>query len=486
MRLYSFLLSFLLIVSGLPSQAQRVMYSDYNPFDLRNGSVAVIGKINGSLFTFRSSGKEYFLDTYNDSMDHIATIVLDFFPDKTSNIRFISYTDRMLVLYQQQSGTRITQYAAMLDSRGILIKNPLKVDEKRSGFFGSSDNEFFSSAVSEDKRNLVIYRADTKGKSLNFDGYWLDVDKMKIIKRAKLKYKAGNTLDCGQALLNNNGDFFLPAYTIIGSRSYTDEYAMLTIKHDESVFRVTELAFEDHYMEYPFQKINNQNGNIYVASFYSTEKNGNNEGVAAATFNMNTLTFDDKAAIPFEDEMRGDTKGKRRERAFNLFRINQLIIKNDGGFLVAAEEYYMTTQSAYMPGVGFYSYYFSPVMAQTVREYHYNDILVLSYNAAKKEEWHTFVRKEQYSQEDGGMFSSYTLLNTGGALGFLFNDFNSRRSRIELSSVAADGSVNTGFMDSGSDTDPDWVPREGKQVDSREIVIPCLRKKQICFAKIVL
>lgn len=477
---------FLLLASVRPSFGQRVLYSDFSDFDLRTGTVAVIGKLNGTLFSFRSSGEEYYLETYNDSMDHIATILLDFFPEKTSNIRFINYGDRMLVLYQQQSGTRITQFAAMLDSKGILQKNPVKVDENRAGFFGSRESEFFLSAVSENKEHLIIYRADTKGKNLKFNACWLDVGKMKVTKRVSLKYKGGNTINCGQALLSNQGDFFLPAYTVIGSRSYSDEYTMLTIKSNENLFRFTPLNFNGHFLEYPFQKINNQNGNIYVASFYSDEKNGNNEGVAAATFDMNTLSFNDKATIPFEDQMRGDTKGKRRERAFNQFRINQLIIKNDGGFLVAAEEFYVTTQSSYMPGMGFYSYYYSPVMSQTIREYHYNDILVLSYDASKKEQWHTFLRKEQYSQEDDGMFSSYTLLNTGGGLGFLFNDFDARRSRIQLTSVNSEGVVQTGFMDSGSSDDPDWLPREGRQVDGREIVIPCLRKKQICFAKIVL
>lgn len=481
-----FLVLFFLFAGSSMSFAQRVLYSDFSDFDLRNSTVAVIGKLNGTLFTFRSLGKDHFLETYNDSMDHIATIVLDFFPDKVSNIRFINYSDRMLVLYQQQSGTRITQYAAMLDSKGILQKNPLKIDENRAGFFGSSESEFFLSAVSENKEHLVIYRADTKGKHLQFDACWLDVGKMRVSKRVSLKYKGGNVLDCGQALLSNQGDFFLPVYTIIGSRSYSDEYTMLTIKSGENVFRFTPLNLEGHFLEYPFQKINNQNGSIYLASFYSDEKNGNNEGVAAATFDLQSLAFTDRALIPFEDQMRGDTKGKRRERAFNQFRINQLIIKNDGGFLVAAEEYYVTTQSTYMPGLGFYSYYYSPVMSQTIREYHYNDILVLSYDAAKKEQWHTFLRKEQYSQEDDGIFSSYALLNTGGGLGFLFNDFDARRSRIQLNSVNADGTVQVGFMDSGASDDPDWLPREGRQVDTREVVIPCLRRKQICFAKIVL
>ena len=79
------------------------------------------------------------------------------------------------------------------------------------------------------------------------------------------------------------------------------------------------------------------------------------------------------------------------------------------------------------------------------------------------------------------------MMNSGGGLGFLFNDFNYQRSRIQLSSVNAEGKVSSGYyLDAGGSKEPDWLPRLGKQIDSREIIVPCLFKKQLCFAKIVL
>ena len=100
-------------------------------------------------------------------------------------------------------------------------------------------------------------------------------------------------------------------------------------------------------------------------------------------------------------------------------------------------------------------------------------------------EWQTFVRKNQYSQEDGGLFSSFAFMNTGGTLGFLFNDYNTNRSKIQLASVDGSGKLNMRSLAAGTADDPDWLPRSGKQIAAREVVIPCLRKRQICFAKIV-
>jgi hypothetical protein len=468
-------------------QAQKVVYTDYAPYDVRTSNLSIVGKVNGVLYTFRSYGKEYFLDAYNDEMGKTATIVLDFFPEKIYNVRFIPFEDKMLVLYQSQEGTRIIQYAAMLNDKGMLQKTPLKIDEKRTSFFGvAGDKEFFSSAVSENRNHIMVYSAHHKNRTLEFSGYWLDATLMKVTKKVKLNYKANEIVASNDGIMSNTGQFFLPVFTLIGSRNFSDEYTILSVTKEEGVFRKSTLNIGENYLEYPFQKIDNTNGKIHFASFYSTKKNGNNEGVAAATFDINGLNFATPNFIPFDDDMRGESGAKRRERALNDFKINQLVIKNDGGFVVAAEETYITTQSNFMPAMGFYSFYYTPVMSQSIREYHYNDILLLSYNSNNQKEWHTFLRKEQYSQEDAGMFSSYSLMNTGGGLGFLFNDFDARRSRIQLSSVSSEGKVNIGYMDAGAADDPDWLPRLGKQVDSREIVVPCLRKKQLCFAKIVL
>ncbi|MCC6185824.1 MAG: hypothetical protein IT256_01585 [Chitinophagaceae bacterium] len=484
-RKFLVLLTLLLFANNV-TNAQRVLYSEYAPYDVDKSSMSIVGKVGGTLYTFRSLDNEYFLDAYDDAMNKTATVVLDFFPAKIYNVRFVAYPNKILVLYQRQEGTRITQYIAMLNEVGILQGRPLKVEEKRTSFFGTSNREVFSSAISENKEHLVVYSAKDKGKTIQFNGYWIDLVNLKVVKKLKLKHKAKDIINHSEALVDNEGHFYLPVYTSIGNRNFSDEYTLLHLSFAATTFNKIHLGLGTNFLEYPFQKIDNINNKIHFASFYSTKRNGNNEGVAAATFDINTKSFDAIHYLPFDDEMRGETKGKRRERALNEFRINQLIVKSDGGFVVAAEEIFTTTQSTFMPGIGFYSFYYSPMMNQVIREYHYNDIMLLSYDAQSKQEWHTFLRKEQYSQEDGGMFSSYSLLNTGGGLGFMFNDFNNRRSRIQLTSVSATGQQNVGYMDAGRGDDPDWLPRLGKQIDAREIVVPCLRKKQICFAKIVL
>jgi hypothetical protein len=163
-----------------------------------------------------------------------------------------------------------------------------------------------------------------------------------------------------------------------------------------------------------------------------------------------------------------------------------MILKKDGGFVLIAEDFSITTRTT-TPSWGgyYYSYYYSPFMSQSIREYNYNDLFVMSYDGNGVRDWSTFIRKNQYSQEDGGIFSSYGLINAGGSLGFLFNDFNTRVSKIQLATVSGDGKLDMRSLAEGTANDPDWLPRSAKQVGLKELVVPCLRRRQLCFAKIV-
>jgi hypothetical protein len=236
----------------------------------------------------------------------------------------------------------------------------------------------------------------------------------------------------------------------------------------------------------PFLKVDNAAGRVYISGFYSTKKNGHFDGILYGYYDEATATIQSRRTIAFDDRLREATGDRNRKRAFNAFDVRQLIVKNDGGFVMVSEENFITTRHGYTPGWGYYSFYYSPYLSPSVREYHYDDILALSYDADGNREWHAFVRKSQYSQEDGGIFSSYALVNTGSSLGFLFNDFNRARSNIQLATMDDRGGVSTQAFASEAPGTPDWLPRSAKQISAHELVVPCLRRRQLCFARIVL
>jgi len=222
-----------------------------------------------------------------------------------------------------------------------------------------------------------------------------------------------------------------------------------------------------------------------LAGFTQRKKTGSYDGVLYAYYDIASNTFMNKKFISFDSRFSGESVPRNKRHAFDDYVVRNIIVKNDGGFVMISESYFVSTHYSYAPGFGYYSAYYSPYMSANVREYHYNDIMVLSYNAEGVRDWEAVIPKTQYSQEDGGLFSSYALLNSGGSLAFLFNDFNSSHSRIQLAALDDMGKVEMHSFTADGNDYPDWIPRSAKQVASRTMIVPCLHKRQICFAKIV-
>lgn len=460
--------------------AQEVLYTPYEDFDIRLGNYSVVGKVGDRLYTFRSSTDGHYLDAYNTGMEKLATVVLDFFPKRIYETKFITYADRILILYQSIESNKVVQHAALLDDMGRLMRRPITLNTVKAGIFGPN-REYFSSAVSENKKHIVIYGVDDKGKKLSLNAAWID-DSMNVVSKTTAVFDADNSITYGAGMVNNNGTFFLSGYTPTGGKNFADQLWLLAINKGERKFTPKELPLNGKYAAGTLMEIDRTNSRIYISGFYSDKKNGNYEGILYTYYDMATQTFENRKDIPLSEEIRNATGERSKKRAFNDYLVREIIVKNDGGFVMTAEDYFVTNRSAYSSGFGYYSSYY-PAMGASIREYHYGDILAVSYNKDGQIEWYSFIRKDQYSQEDGGMFSSYALMNTGGMLGFMFNDFNTTRSRIQLASLDGDGKVNMEML--APARSDDWQPRAAKQIAAREIIVPCMHRRQICFAKVI-
>ena len=462
--------------------AQDVTYSPYEKFDFRTDEYGIVGMSGDYLYTYTNESGSAMLTAYDDSMEKKATVLLDFFPDKIYQVRFIAYPDKIIVLYQALESNKVVQYAALMDSKGRLKGKPIELGSIKTGIFGAT-RTYFSSDVSDNKKNILIYSANDRGSDLDFDGKWLD-DNLTIVKRSKTSFRADHSLQHGEVNLTNDGTVYLSAYTNVGALNYADQFWVLSLAPGATKFDAKELALEDNYAASGYLKIDNVNGQVYFGGFYTRKKNGSFEGLIYADLDIASGKFITQKFIPFDEELVRAAGVRHTNHAFDNYEVKQLIVKNDGGFVMISEMHYVTTRSNYTPGYGYYSIYNSPYMTTMVREYHFDDIMALSYNKDGARDWSSFIPKVQYSQEDGGVFSSYALLNSGGTIALLFNDFNIAHSQIQLATLDANGATDIHSFSAEGNDYPDWLPKAGKQVGARVLVVPCFHKHQICFARV--
>jgi hypothetical protein len=120
--------------------------------------------------------------------------------------------------------------------------------------------------------------------------------------------------------------------------------------------------------------------------------------------------------------------------------------------------------------------------SQAVR-YHADNITVLSFNPAGQLEWNSVIGKSQFDDESDDLVS-YQVLNTGGQLHFLFNQQERRNNLLSDYSMTPAGQLTRNPTLKNLDKGYEFMPKYGKQVSARQMIIPCLYRNFVCFAKI--
>ena len=115
--------------------------------------------------------------------------------------------------------------------------------------------------------------------------------------------------------------------------------------------------------------------------------------------------------------------------------------------------------------------------------YYYENIVVLDLDNTGNLVWSNVVHKSQFD-DDNDNFLSYGIMLTGGELHFLFNELERRNQLINDQTVSADGEITRNPPLRSLDRGYEFMPRYAKQVSSYQIIVPCMYRNYICFAKI--
>jgi len=482
------LLNLILIVSCFvvnKSNAQDIFYSREQKFTLQNADFNVVGWSGDRLYTYRASKEGYFLDGFNDSMRLLATVALDFFPRKIYETQFVASDNGIIVLYQAVQSNWIVQYAAKLDNRARMMQKPLALDSVKLGWMAET-RQYYSSIVSADKSKILIYRVSSRKKNrITLSTILFDKD-LNVLSNGNPYIDASNDLAIDQSILSNDGTLYIAAHPDNNYRKFYDDNWVFKLDANGQQFHVTRVPVGNEFASSLYLKVNDVTNDLYVAAFYASGKSENMEGVLYGILSPTDTAFSTFKMIPFDDELRNSSDERNKKKAFDDFDVRKIIVKNDGGFILVAENYIIATRSyGYGSGIGYYNYYNTGGYNNaTVTEYHYGDIMVLNYDKDGSLKWKNFIRKDQNSTDDNGLFSSFALLNSGASLVFLYNDYTTSKSTLSLAAIDLDGNLQMKRMNPGRMANADWLPRSAKQTDSRELMVPVLRKDNISFARV--
>ncbi len=482
--------------------AQRVIYPE-NTFGERVRDIRyfqIVGKINTHFLIFENEKAHHYLRVYNDSMELQENTDLSFIPQNLEYARFINYPDFARLIYVYEKGNTFYCMTAKINENAKLISKPrlLFSTPERVGI-----DVFMDIVPSEDKSKILIYKDQRQLDQIQFTN-WIYNDSMQLLHKAEnVTYYKKHEEFFNNFSVNNEGDWIFTREKRPDQQSYPGSNigsAQLCFQyHNEDTLRVNNLSIGGKLLDELVLKVDNENKHILVNSLYFS--NSNIEGLYTASWNEKDSNWATTKVSELGNTIRtlANDHG-RNAAALNNFYINHIILKKNGGFLVAAEEK-VETYTTGLPSLPSGSTYFflydtyqkigrqyltgSPTHLYTSASgIDYGNILLLDVDSSGNLEWGNVVRKHQIGSLDVGWFSFATVFR-GGDLNFIYNTPYKETWLLQNTSVTSTGKVIANPLMHSLRDKYLYMPSQGKQISENEFIIPAIYHSNLCFAKIV-
>ncbi|MCC6290199.1 MAG: hypothetical protein IT249_20150 [Chitinophagaceae bacterium] len=487
--------------------AQRIRYSEPTKDDYRQVNFEVIGKVSSNILIYKNYKSRNDLSIFDTDMKLKNKIDLEFLPDRLINVDFVSYTDFFYMIYQYEKRNIVYCNVVKMDAEGQKLVGPVEIDTTQIG--GSSDNKIYSTVYSENRQRIVVFKINKRNEKNYYFTTLLYNDKMEFIKKSRLPVtmKQRDAV-FSDFIVDNDGDFIFAKCGRTGGRDNISNVDLVIKPAMTDSFSVNNIPLTTNFLDEVKIKADNVNRNILLSSLYFKQKRGNVEGIYTAIWNKDANKINAESYNIFSDDLKENAKSENTtaKTAFNDFFIRQLLPKKDGGFLVVSELYFTSSRGnnwnrydylyspyGFSPYSSYYNSYWSPYgygspwnrsnyYGNSTRYYSEN-IAVFSFDSDATIQWNNILHKSQFDDNSDNSLS-YMIYNTGGEINFLYNQQERRVKLLSEQSVNGNGDVKRSPTLKNLDKDYEFLPKYGKQVGARQVVMPCMYRNYICFAKI--
>lgn len=378
----------------------------------------------------------------------------------------------------------------------LLSKEMTKVSEaKTSSAYKEGD---FNFQFSRDSQFLLVYAQHPlrKKDQEQFTLTILDSTLSTVWeKQIALPYPNKN-FSVEECRIDNKGDVYVLGVAFedlsVNRRQGTPDYKykLLHFSNNGTTVQDYEISLNDLFIT-DLTIRENKGNELVCAGFYSEKNSYSIKGVCyfridlrqKAFTRVNTRPFDfdfitlylspGKKRKALESEQEGNT---RKQAELYNYNLNDIILRNDGGAVLVAEQYFVERVETWdYAGRRYIDYY-----------YHYNDIILANIRPDGTIQWTARVPKEQVTRNDNGYFSSYSMTIARNRLLFLFNDLggggnrysqlrfstrNPRNANLMLAEVQLDGTVRSFLLENGRTNPVIPVPTICRQINRESMIL---------------
>lgn len=480
------LLTFFLLLSATSIWAQQVQFSKPQQFNANKDKVVIGGWVGQHLMVYYTNKNESLLDLYDAGMNRKAIVTLNFMPDNPTQVKLLPRKNEALMFYGAQLSSKELYYIARLNAEGKIIGRPKAIDTASQNFFGNTKLSYHL-IHSGDHSKVAVFSYRIKDSKLEY-GYSLANDSLEVLHSSNNSVPTKSFYEISQVILKDDGRLLVLLTDLATSKNNEVAEAMLYIIEptDKRKAEVKAFTFDfgDAFTSNLILQEDIMNTDLIHFAGLSQNKPGYTNGVYAGTIDLkaanNSIIQGSNSLLPADMDL-GPAAAQAQNRNYI---IKDIAVKNDGGMIITAEAF--TKIYTYVPagGYGRYSMGYGGMHTQRSVEYYYGNILLLETDPNHQISSSYVIPKWQRSVDDAGLHSSFSMLNSGIALNFVFNENNGRAQRVVGATLPANGTLQTQTIATQTKAEGKWIPKMGKQVAATEMIIPLLSSNKLQLAKI--
>lgn len=462
-----------LAAGNINACGQEIEYSIPLGDNIQTTSFDIVGYCQDRLMIFKSSFNNYYMALYNDSMNIIDQVPLQFLPKETIEEDFVDLDNKVLMVYQYRHKKDIYCEAVMLDGKAGVLAKPFLIDKTihPEEVFG---DKAYAVIHSNDKSRIMVFEMMTKEDSLLYHiRTFLYDSAMNVLNRGlvDLPFVVAGQKPVSFQVADNGSLYFLMGNETNPSDPYYQRLRVYYKPAGRNILLSNTISSGGHLLKSgPVLKIDELHQKLWVGAFGYDTRLRNVDRLMLWNFGMDSLKLLKCDTIFLTDSLRRDMESKSEgvRETFNDYQLNHLVVDKDENILLIAEEKYTDANNVT----------------------HHNDMALFGINASGQLTGIQEITKDQ-GNDLSSVYASYMMVNTGHALHFLMNKSHRvfrflNNYRYLLTDYRYGDNQKLMQMPTmrGLANKYLWAPRYGVQISRNEVVIPCTIGSNLLFAKI--
>lgn len=476
---YFLFLVFTSLVNTGNLEAQKISISQKVEINLRKDDFAVAGRYQDFNVLYRRHYNESDMLFYDSAGIIKRRVQIPSLNNDCTNLQFQCNKNALCLYYEEKVGQKQILKAVRLLADSF-FSEPKEIGSYERSLF-KEKNEF-QFAMSEDQSKVLCYTYSLNSDNLALQAYVLNEQLVAISEVSQL-FDRNTTRMLFSHAVYNNGNAQLLCTSDLDVRGSSADVSVLECMAGHTTFTSITLPVKDKYFSELLLFPDNNTGTSHVAGYYSEGKFSGPKGIYYTKLNTSLANEQQGIFIPIS------LRFSRNRMDLRDQHLKALSLLSNGNLEIITEKFYKSTRmisSSPMPGLSTGNI-INPTMdySRSITEYNYDEITIFQITPEGKLKWNQNVLKSQQSSDDGGIYSSYGVLESKLGKVYVFNDINRRSDKLMAAYLSSKGILSMKQLASAEDVDNlEIMPRSAVQTGANEIVMPCTSKSYLCLLKI--